>query len=84
MHMLDMWHEASQVYKNIKLKNKNVQVVCPCLVDEQDNGIIKYLTNLSERFQNWIPPPIDGERKWPTRNRKGRAHIVSYKVKPYR
>jgi hypothetical protein len=82
MHMLEMWHMASQAYKDIKSKNVNVQEVCPCLVDEHENEIIDYLTTIYEMFKDWIPAPIDGERKWPTyRNRKGRELIIPFNVK---
>ena len=76
MHMLEMWNMASQVYKDIKQKNLNIKKVCPCLVNEQENGIIQYLTNMSQRFQNWIPAPIDGERKLPTGGSNERQYVA--------
>ncbi len=66
---------ASKVYKDIQSKNIDTQEVCPCLVNEQENGILNELNKISKLFQNWIPDPIvNGERRIPRRVARGISH----------
>jgi len=45
LHMAEMWHRMTPMYSKIKLtmKEDKLNDICPCLVSEQTNGIIKYL-----------------------------------------
>jgi len=45
-HMLEMLHKTSQIYKT--LENIDINKVCPCLIDEEANGIIDELEYLAE------------------------------------
>jgi len=48
-HMLEMLFKASQIYKTVEnLENLDIAKVCPCLVDEEANGIIEELEYLAE------------------------------------
>jgi len=49
-HMLEMLFRASQIYKTIE--NIDINTVCPCLVDEESNGIIEELEYLAEIMGN--------------------------------
>merc|ERR1712142_754596 len=49
-HMLEMLFRASQMYKTIE--NIDINTVCPCLVDEESNGIIEELEYLAEIMGN--------------------------------
>jgi len=44
-HMLEMLFKASEVYKT--LDNIDIESVCPCLVDEESNGILAELSYIS-------------------------------------
>jgi len=44
-HMLEMLFKASEVYKT--LDNIDIDSVCPCLVDEESNGILAELSYIS-------------------------------------
>merc|ERR1712168_550628 len=44
-HMLEMLYKASEVYKS--LENIDINLVCPCLVEEESNGIMAELTYIS-------------------------------------
>jgi len=44
-HMLDMLYTTSQVYKSLDL---DANAVCPCLVDDEANGIIEELEFIAE------------------------------------
>jgi hypothetical protein len=67
MHMLEMYHMASKQYKDIATnKHINTDQVCPCLVNEQENGIIDQLVVISKFLKIWAPGPIvDGVRRIP-------------------
>jgi hypothetical protein len=66
MHMMECWHHASKMYKDIAAKHINKEEVCPCLVNEDENGIIDELVNISKWLKNWITVPIvGGERRIP-------------------
>jgi len=45
-HMMEMLHKTSQIYKT--LEDIDIPNVCPCLVDEEANGIIEELEYLAE------------------------------------
>jgi len=45
-HMLEMMFQASKIYKTVE--NIDISKVCPCLVDEEANGIIEELEYLAE------------------------------------
>jgi hypothetical protein len=66
MHMMEMWHKASKMYKDIATMDLDTEEVCPCLVNEHENGIIDELAFISKLFRNWINVPIiDGVRRVP-------------------
>jgi len=68
MHMLEMWKMASKVYRDIKAKGVDTQKVCPCLVNEEENGLIDHMALIFKAFQEWIPYKIvEGERRIPIR-----------------
>jgi len=48
-HMLEMLHTTSLIYKT--LENIDINKVCPCLIDEEANGIIDELEYLAEVFR---------------------------------
>ena len=41
IHMMEIWNDAATEYRSITKKNIDVQEVCPCIVDEQENGILE-------------------------------------------
>ena len=43
LHMIEMWTKASPMYKDIKARQVDKASICPCLVDEYSNGIVKHL-----------------------------------------
>merc|ERR1712200_128802 len=49
-HMLEMLFKASQIYKTVE--NLDITKVCPCLVDEEANGIIEELEYAAEILRN--------------------------------
>jgi hypothetical protein len=69
MHMLEMWHHASIIYKDIATKNINTEEVCPCLVNEQKNEIFARIEEYAKLFKIWfVTPVIDGVRTIPARH----------------
>jgi hypothetical protein len=74
MHMQEMWMKASIMYKQIKTRNLDTASICPCLVDEQNNGIIEHLIFVADDLKDWMPEPIvDGNRQLRTSRRQKRA-----------
>ena len=66
-HMIEMWTKAAPIYKDIKARQVDKASVCPCLVDEHNNGIIKHLNYIYKDLGTWI----DDKTRETTRN--GRA-----------
>jgi len=46
MHMLELWHKTSKVYEQIKA-NLPHEKICSCLTDEDGNGILAALEDIS-------------------------------------
>ena len=76
MHMLEMWHMTSKIYKDIKLKDLDIEEVCPCLINEEKNGIVEELTFIAGLLRDWLPYKIvDGKRTIPLGQAKGSKSI---------
>jgi len=83
-HMMEMLYQASQMYKT--LPNIDVETVCPCIVDEDDNGIIEELNYIAELVGTTVEAQMDSIEFLDTctssqengikSNRKGRAMKV--------
>ena len=72
MHMLEMWHMTSKIYKVIKLKDLDIEEVCPCLINEEKNGIVEELTFIAGLLRDWLPYKIvDGKRTIPLGQARG-------------
>jgi len=87
-HMLEMLFRASQIYKTIE--NIDINTVCPCLVDEESNGIIEELEYLAEIMGNTAEDLGDrvvnddsciSGKDNQVASRKGRKRKFSYSVK---
>ena len=63
LHMMDMWLRASKIYNEIKARNISTADVCPCIVDEENNGILTNLAAISKDLRQWLTQKIvDGAR----------------------
>ena len=58
LHMHEMWMKASVMYKDIKERQLDKASICPCLVDEHTNGIVKSLGEITHDFKQWMTEPI--------------------------
>jgi len=56
-HMMEMLYKASQMYKT--LPNIDVEAVCPCLVNEDANGIIEELNYIAELVGTTVEAQMD-------------------------
>ena len=54
LHMIEMWSKASPIYKDIKARQVDKASVCPCLVDEHNNGIVKHLNYIYKELKDWM------------------------------
>ena len=77
LHMHEMWMKAAVMYKQIKTRQFDTDSICPCLIDEQNNGIIDSLKAIAHDLKQWMPQAIiNGTR---TINRMERElKLVSY------
>ena len=76
LHMQEIWMKASLMYKVIKTKQIDTASVCPCLVDEENNGILKGVNDIAHDFKLWMPQPIvDGFRKVNMKERAARNSV---------
>ena len=53
-HMIEMWTKAAPIYKDIKARQVDKASVCPCLVDEHNNGIVKHLNYIYKELKDWM------------------------------
>jgi len=47
VHMLELWHKMSKVYRGLQGQDIDLSRVCPCLTDELSNGMIDYMKRAS-------------------------------------
>merc|ERR1711962_404473 len=68
-HMHDAWHRASRAYRIILQQPPKVELLCPCLVNEEENGIIDVLKastiGIRHKYDNnTMPRTITDKASW--------------------
>jgi len=63
IHMSEMYLQGSKMYRDIKNQNIDLAKVCPCMVDEENNGIAEFLRIVAKTNKKSLYPVTSGARK---------------------
>ena len=67
-HMMEMWNRASSMYKTIVQKEIDVDKVCPCLIEVEQDDIVLLLTEAASNLRTYTTLPKEGRiRRAPKR-----------------